>query len=174
MRGEAGHSRSLCRQPRRVEGGALLICYAFESLLSPRVRVPLFWIGETKELTVRKGSSNKTRKATHRPVAAISLTEKSQRRNANQTRSKSKDWTMASQLPLLAKDVPRVGVAAIIRDAEGKMLVGVRKGSHGAGTYLPRSALLYPFPCSSTRTSRTSSQATCHDGLRAFPTALFC
>ncbi|KAK1773265.1 NUDIX hydrolase domain-like protein [Copromyces sp. CBS 386.78] len=36
---------------------------------------------------------------------------------------------MASQQP-----VPRVGVAAIIRDAEGKMLVGVRKGSHGAGT----------------------------------------
>ncbi|KAJ4415354.1 hypothetical protein N0V85_002757 [Neurospora sp. IMI 360204] len=36
---------------------------------------------------------------------------------------------MASQQPVV-----RVGVAAIIRDAEGKMVLGVRKGSHGAGT----------------------------------------
>ncbi|KAK3495777.1 NUDIX hydrolase domain-like protein [Neurospora crassa] len=36
---------------------------------------------------------------------------------------------MASQQPVV-----RVGVAAIISDAEGKMLVGVRKGSHGSGT----------------------------------------
>ncbi|CCC06334.1 unnamed protein product [Sordaria macrospora k-hell] len=58
---------------------------------------------------------------------------------------------MASQLPLLAKDVPRVGVAAIIRDAEGKMLVGVRKGSHGAGTLqFPGGHLEFgedPFQC---------------------------
>lgn len=40
---------------------------------------------------------------------------------------------MASKL---ASDVVRTGVAVIITDAEGKVLVGVRKGSHGAGTYL--------------------------------------
>ncbi|KAK3395780.1 NUDIX hydrolase domain-like protein [Sordaria brevicollis] len=38
---------------------------------------------------------------------------------------------MASKL---ASDVVRTGVAVIITDAEGKVLVGVRKGSHGAGT----------------------------------------
>ena len=36
------------------------------------------------------------------------------------------------------------------------------------------SALLFPFPCWSTPTSRTASQVTCHDGLRDLLTALFC
>lgn len=30
---------------------------------------------------------------------------------------------------------PRVGVAAIIRDGDGKFVLGKRKGSHGAGTW---------------------------------------
>ncbi|KAL2258740.1 hypothetical protein VTK26DRAFT_7820 [Humicola hyalothermophila] len=37
---------------------------------------------------------------------------------------------MAAQTPTV-----RVGVAAIIRDSKGRMVMGVRKGSHGAGTW---------------------------------------
>ncbi|KAH7368002.1 nudix domain-containing protein [Plectosphaerella cucumerina] len=32
-------------------------------------------------------------------------------------------------------DVPRVGVAAVIRNREGKVVCGLRKGSHGSGTW---------------------------------------
>lgn len=68
---------------------------------------------------------------------------------------------MASQQPVV-----RVGVAAIISDAEGKMLVGVRKGSHGSGTYLLRlldsPQLFFSFPCLFHRLSRMSRTSSHH------------
>jgi hypothetical protein len=36
--------------------------------------------------------------------------------------------TMTTPAPVV-----RVGVAAVVRDAQGRMVVGVRKGSHGDG-----------------------------------------
>lgn len=38
-------------------------------------------------------------------------------------------------------DEPRVGVAAVIRNREGKIVCGLRKGSHGSGRCNP----LNPF-----------------------------
>ncbi|KAL7949643.1 NUDIX hydrolase domain-like protein [Trichoderma barbatum] len=35
----------------------------------------------------------------------------------------------------MAASVPRVGVAAVIQNGDGKFLVGKRKGSHGAGSW---------------------------------------
>ncbi|KAL1839239.1 hypothetical protein VTJ49DRAFT_1717 [Mycothermus thermophilus] len=37
---------------------------------------------------------------------------------------------MATQSPVV-----RVGVAALVRDAEGRLLMGVRQGQHGGGTW---------------------------------------
>lgn len=42
---------------------------------------------------------------------------------------------MSAELPTEVNH-PRVGVSAIIRDANGKFLLGKRKGKHGAGMYL--------------------------------------
>jgi hypothetical protein len=36
-------------------------------------------------------------------------------------------------LTMATSPVVRVGVAAIVQDAQGRMVVGVRKGSHGEG-----------------------------------------
>lgn len=46
---------------------------------------------------------------------------------------------MSSSAPILAPSTPpRVGVALIAcRKSDGNMLIGKRKGSHGAGTYAP-------------------------------------
>ena len=38
--------------------------------------------------------------------------------------------TMTTPAPVV-----RVGVAAVVRDAQGRMVVGVRKGSHGDGAW---------------------------------------
>ena len=40
---------------------------------------------------------------------------------------------MAAPIPTV-----RVGVAAIVKDGNGRMVVGIRKGSHGAGTLILR------------------------------------
>lgn len=41
---------------------------------------------------------------------------------------------MSTQTPIV-----RVGVAAVVRDAHGKMVMGIRKGSHGVGESSTRS-----------------------------------
>lgn len=46
---------------------------------------------------------------------------------------------MSTQTPIV-----RVGVAAAVRDAHGKMVMGIRKGSHGLGESLTRSISLPP------------------------------
>lgn len=57
------------------------------------------------------------------------------------------------------KPVVRVGVAAIIQNAQGRLLLGIRKGSHGEGWHSSRSFVRMSFNSDENRTMAISRRA---------------
>ncbi len=49
---------------------------------------------------------------------------------SNDNHHVDKRRTMTPQVPVV-----RVGVAAVVQDAQGRMVMGIRKGSHGEGGF---------------------------------------
>lgn len=79
----------------------------------------------------------------------------------------------------MAAPVPKVGVAAVIADANGKFLVSKRKGGHGAGKFFlplhnspsPFDGILRVFVMEGWRRRGRNAEMPCWNGVESISTA---